>query len=856
MTDHIDNSLKKRLVSLRNAAIEEYRTDFHPQRLLKTLCRNVDKILIDAWNETGLSSEHVLIAVGGYGRGELYPYSDIDVLILLNRNPDSDLQQKLESLIQTFWSLGLTIGHSVRTIDECLEESAHDITIQTSLLEARYITGSRHLFRQMKERYDAQMNAQAFFIAKMLETRQRHVKMGDTPYSLEPNCKESPGGLRDLQVILWAAKAAKLGSSWNELAQRGLITPSEAQQLRKKEKAFKDIRIRLHIQAKRCEDRLLFDLQMPVAETFRFRKKGKILDRRAASECMMQRYYRAAHTVTQLNTILLQNLQARLFPKPYLPVRINDRFNEVNNLVDITDDKVFLEHPSSLLEVFYLLCQRSDLKNMTARTLRAMWHARIHIDRNFRSDSTNQSFFLRILKSPRFAARALQHMNELGILGRYLPNFGKIVGQMQHDLFHQYTVDQHILTVIANLHRFSLAEYAHENPLCSQLMTSFDKPWLLYVAALFHDIAKGRGGDHSLLGTNDARRFCKQHRLSPDDTELIVFLVREHLTLSQVAQKKDLSDPEVIRQFAERIKDERHLTALYLLTVADIRGTNPQIWNAWKSKLLEDLLHLTLRVLGGEEISVDHELKKRQKEALATLRLYGLPEYAHEEFWKQLDIVYFLRHDASDIAWQTRTLYWRANSSEPIVKCRLSPIGEGLQVTVYMLDRADLFARICSYFDRKNFSILDAKIHTTIHDYALDTFLVTRQGFEKNYRDIITLVEHELTELLKSQHILPPPSKPHLSRKSRSFPISPTLDLRPDASGKCFVLSITANDRTGLLYSIAQVFSRYKVNLHTAKVMTLGERIEDVFLIDSEMLQHPRAQIQFETDMIDILKVS
>ena len=317
-----------------------------------------------------------------------------------------------------------------------------------------------------------------------------------------------------------------------------------------------------------------------------------------------------------------------------------------------------------------------------------------------------------------------------------------------------------------------------------------------------------------------------------------------------------MSDPETIRHFADIVRDERHLIALFLLTVADIRGTNPQIWNAWKSKLMEDLFHLTLRVLGGEDISIDHEFKSRQKEAQATLRLYGLPEHAEDEFWKQLDVVYFLRHDASDIAWQTRTLYYRINTAEPIVKCRLSPIGEGLQVTVYILDRPDLFALICSYFAKKNFSILDAKIHTTNHDYALDTFLVTKQGFEKNYRDIITLVEHELTELLKTTAPLPPPLQARLSRKSRSFPIAPTLDLRPDASGKNFVLSITANDRTGLLYAIALVFSRYKVNLHTAKIMTLGERIEDVFLIDSEMLQHPRIQIQFETDMIDVLRVN
>lgn len=856
MPNKPDVSLKKRLTQWRESAIAGYREHPHPQQLLKTLCKNVDQVLTDAWKNLVLPPGSVLIAVGGYGRGELYPYSDVDVLILLEKSPDQALQAKLESLVQLFWTLGLTIGHSVRTIDECLEESANDITVQTSLLEARYVTGNRKLFQLLRERYNAQMNPSAFFIAKMLETRQRHVKFGDTPYSLEPNCKESPGGLRDLQVILWTAKAAKLGHSWNQLARRGLLTPSEAQQLKKTEEAFKDIRIRLHIQTQRCEDKLLFDVQIPVAKTFDFRENGQPLDPRRASEHMMQQYYRAAHTVVQLNMILLQNMRAWLFPKPYHANKINERFNDVNGLIDMVDDDVFVNHPSALLEVFLLLSDSTDLKNMTARTLRNLWHARIHIDDTFRNNPANRRIFLQIIQSPRFAARALQHMNELGILGRYLPNFGKIVGQMQHDLFHQYTVDQHILTVVSNVHRFSLTEYAHENPLCSQLMAGFSKPWLLYIAALFHDIAKGRGGDHSILGMEDAREFCVQHGLSEEDTELVVFLVKEHLTLSQVAQKKDLSDPETIRHFADIVRDERHLIALFLLTVADIRGTNPQIWNAWKSKLMEDLFHLTLRVLGGEDISIDHEFKSRQKEAQATLRLYGLPEHAEDEFWKQLDVVYFLRHDASDIAWQTRTLYYRINTAEPIVKCRLSPIGEGLQVTVYILDRPDLFALICSYFAKKNFSILDAKIHTTNHDYALDTFLVTKQGFEKNYRDIITLVEHELTELLKTTAPLPPPLQARLSRKSRSFPIAPTLDLRPDASGKNFVLSITANDRTGLLYAIALVFSRYKVNLHTAKIMTLGERIEDVFLIDSEMLQHPRIQIQFETDMIDVLRVN
>ncbi len=386
-------------------------------------------------------------------------------------------------------------------------------------------------------------------------------------------------------------------------------------------------------------------------------------------------------------------------------------------------------------------------------------------------------------------------------------------------------------------------------------MANFAQPWLLYVGALFHDIAKGRGGDHSKLGTVDAAQFCNEHGMSAEDTELVVFLVENHLTMSQVAQKQDLSDPDVIDSFAKLVKDERHLTALYLLTVADIRGTSPKVWNAWKAKLLEDLYRMTLRVLGGEPHSADRELKNRQQEALATLRLYGLPIDAHEQLWKQLDVAYFLRHDASDIAWQTRSLYDRLASDKPVVKCRLAPIGEGLQVAVYIRDQPDLFARICSYFDRKNFSILDAKIHTNKNGYALDTFLVTEQNFAKSYRDILNLIEHELTELLQSQAPLPQPGKGRLSRLSRTFPIQPTVDLRPDERGQYYLLSVAANDRTGLLYAIANVLTRHRINLHTAKIMTLGERVEDVFLVDGASLNNARNQIQLETDLLDALKV-
>ncbi|MBB3221353.1 [protein-PII] uridylyltransferase [Pseudoduganella umbonata] len=853
--EQLRSSLKLRLKSDRQLVIATFRDDGKPEKLLRNLRQSVDNVLTHAWQAASLPAQTALVAVGGYGRGELFPYSDVDVLILLGQSPDEDTRHRLEELVQLLWDLGLEIGSSIRTVEECLAESEADITVQTSLLEARLVTGDAELFARLEREYDAAMDPQAFFHAKTSEMRQRHAKYEDTAFSLEPNCKESPGGLRDLQVILWMAKAAGLASSWRTLATRGLITQTEARQLMEKERAFKDIRVRLHLHAGRREDRLVFDVQTAIAESLGLQTTGTGVHMRRASEYLMQRYYWAAKTVVQLNTILLQNIEAMLFPQGCETHPINERFNEVNGFIDISSDDVFSRTPSAILEIFVLMTERPALKGITARATRALWHERFEIDAAFRADPVNRAYFLRILQAPSGIIHALRRMNELSILGRYLPNFRKIVGQMQHDLFHVYTVDQHILMVVRNMRRFTMTEHAHEYPYCSQLMANYPQHWLLYVAALFHDIAKGRGGDHSKLGVADAVQFCQDHGMSTDETELVAFLVEQHLLMSTVAQKQDLSDPDVIAAFAKAVRDERHLTGLYLLTVCDIRGTSPKVWNAWKAKLLEDLYKMTLRVLGGEPHSADRELKNRQQEALATLRLYGLPPSAHEALWKQLDMAYFLRHDASDIAWQTRALYDRLDSVKPVVKCRLAPIGEGLQIAVYVQDQPDLFARICGYFDRKNFSILDAKIHTTKHGYALDTFLVTEQSFAKSYRDIINLIEHELCDLLLAQAPIQPPVRGRLSRLSRTFPIQPTVDLRPDERGQYYLLSVTANDRTGLLYSIANVLTKYRVNLHTAKVMTLGERVEDVFIVDGQSLSSARTQIQLETDLLEALKV-
>ncbi|MET0320267.1 MAG: [protein-PII] uridylyltransferase, partial [Duganella sp.] len=537
MDKGIRESLKAQLKAERQVIIGTFRADGMPEKLLRSLRQSVDAVLTAAWHHARLPANTALVGVGGYGRGELFPYSDVDLLILLETAPDAATTEKLEGLVQLLWDLGLEIGHSIRTVEECLTESKADITVQTSLLEARLICGDDILFADLQQRYDAAMDPQAFFQAKLLEMRQRHAKYEDTAFSLEPNCKESPGGLRDLQVILWLVKAAGLANSWRTLATSGLITQTEAKELMEKERAFKDIRVRLHLHAGRREDRLVFDVQTAIAESLGLEATGAGVEMRRASEYLMQRYYWAAKAVTQLNTILLQNIEERLFPQETHAVPINARFNDVNGLIDMRDDDTFVGTPSAMLEIFVLMTERPSLKGMTSRTMRALWHERFLIDARFRADPANRALFLRIMQAPKGIIHALRRMNDLSILGRYLPNFRKIVGQMQHDLFHVYTVDQHIMMVVRNLRRFTMPEHAHEYPFCSQLIADFHDRWLLYVAALFHDIAKGRGGDHSKLGMIDAEQFCRQHGISEEDTELVVFLVEQHLAMSTVAQK-------------------------------------------------------------------------------------------------------------------------------------------------------------------------------------------------------------------------------------------------------------------------------------------------------------------------------
>ena len=828
------------------------------QRLLRGLAVAHDVALRACWKLVGMPPSAALVAVGGYGRNEHYPHSDVDVLLLLAEAPDPGGAATVERLIGLLWDLGFEIGHSVRTIGECLVEAERDVTVATALLEGRHVAGDRALSATLFERIADAVEPRLYFRAKMLEQQQRYAKYQDTPYALEPNIKESPGGLRDLQMILWTARAARLGRSWVELEAGKVVTPVEARQIRRCESFLQQVRIRLHRIAHRREDRLVFDVQTALAEEFGLEQTAT----RRASEVLMQRYYRTAKVTTQLNVIVLQTIEAALFPaRNVAPVAIDANFVNAGGLLDIVDEGVFFRRPSALLEAFLVMQRHSELVGMTARMMNAIWHGRTLIDATFRRDPVNRGLFIAILKEPRGVLHALRRMNQLSVLGRYLPVFRRIVGQMQHDLYHVYTVDQHILMVMRNIRRFTMPEFAHEYPLCSRLTANFERPWLLYVAALFHDIAKGRGGDHSRLGRADVRRFARQHALEAADVELLVFLVEHHLTLSRVAQKEDWSDPEVLAGFARVVRNERWLTALYLLTVADVRGTSPKVWNAWKGKLFEDLYFQALRFVtatgaAGSPPSAPAELEARQDEARRILGLYDFDPAAVERFWARLDVAWFLRHDAQDIAWITRAFALVRDTARPKVKARLSPAGEGLQIVVFTLDQPDLLARICEYFDRQRFLIVDARVHTTLGNegerHALDSFHVLDPD-GGHYRDRIVKLERELAQHLTYVTPLPPPATGRPSRQSRSFPIAPAVDLRPDDRGRFFLLTLSTSDRDGLLYAILRVLAHHAINVQAAKITTLGERVEDFFLLDSSKLSDAKAQLKLETDLLEVL---
>jgi [protein-PII] uridylyltransferase len=674
-----------------------------------------------------------------------------------------------------------------------------------------------------------------FFTAKLKEQNNRHYKFNDTVYNLEPNIKESPGGLRDLHMIIWIIQSLDMQARishnpWTLLTKHGLITPLEARQIKQHQKNLQLLRIRLHFLSNRREDRLLFDFQNELADSLGYVNTP----RKRASEQLMQSYYRSVKFVRLINEILLKSLQLMVMITHPVIKPINEHFESRDQLLEAKTASLLQQQPSAIFEAFLMLQQHPDLTGLGANLLRNLQRVKRLVNHDFRQSETNKKLFIEILSQPNGVNHALRAMNRYGILGSYIPAFEKIIGQMQHDLFHVYTVDEHILNVLANLRRFSKPELKHEFPLCSKLFAEFDAPHLLYLAAIFHDIAKGRGGDHSELGTVDAMKFCRQHRLPKADCELVAWLVAAHLKMSSTAQKSDLSDPSVIESFAHFVQNERKLTALYLLTVADIRGTSPQVWNAWKARLLESLFNATKKALSHQLLYVQQAIENRKSEAVDRLKRFGLSAHSFEQLWEKFGSNYFIRHESDEIAWHSRLLTPHLNTSKSIVRARLSPSGDGIQVMIYSKGQNDLFARICNFFDRMGYNIVEAKIYTTDHNYALNSFIVLDQsGKSVSYSGLLKFIEVELTQKLDKDQPLESPLRGRISRQVKHMPIQSKVTITQEIDNNNHKLEIVANDRPGLLATLAHQFLVLEVELHNAKINTLGNRAEDIFLISA-----------------------
>jgi [protein-PII] uridylyltransferase len=818
---------------------------FHADEPVETLVRDraalVDALIVRAWQlRAGAGAgPAALLAVGGYGRGELLPCSDVDVMVLLPQSADAASTAPLERFLTFLWDIGLETGHSVRTIDDCRQEALADLGVATTLFEARLLAGPAALFEAMRRALapDRLWSSRDFFEAKVAEQSERHHRYHDTAYNLEPNVKQGPGGLRDIHTIAWIARRHFGVENLRDLERLGLLAPRELAQLESAQSWLWRVRFALHLASGRREDRLLFDHQIRLARTFGYEDATYTL----AVEQFMQRYYRTAMLVAWLNELLLQQFREAIVADrdaPALPLA--GPFQERDECLEAVADDVFARQPSALLELFLVLQQNPRLRGVRARTIRLVADSLWLVDEEFRQNPRNHRLFLEILRAPAGVTHELRRMNLYGVLGRYIPAFGRIVGRMQYDLFHAYTVDAHTLFVVSNLRRFALERYDHEFPKLAQIFRALPKPELAYLAAIFHDIAKGRGGDHSELGAVDAEAFCLEQGRSPYDARLVAWLVRNHLKLSVTAQKQDISDPQVVNAFARDVGDQSRLDYLYVLTVADVRGTNPKLWNGWKAMLFDELYERVKRGLRrGLESPLDREQLIAETQAIARERLAaaGVAAAVVERVWSTLTDAYFLRHSADEVAWHTARIAARApDDTSPLVAVDEHPgRGGATVVLVYTHRRRHSFARATAALDQQGLSIQDARITPTADGGSLDAYLVLEDtGHPITDRERMAGIERQLMRALAERHSQAPAVTRRVPRQVRMFTTPTQVDFSADPDQGRTLVEVVAGDRPGLLSQIGQVFWDQKVELHGAKIMTVGERAEDVFTVTDE----------------------
>ena len=809
--------------------------------LVNESARFADIMISLAWQQYDWDEDICLIAVGGYGRGELHPYSDIDLLILMRRNKGARYQANIERFLTFLWDIQLTIGHSVRSLSQCVEEAKRDITVATNLMETRLICGDQKLrWNMLKNTGSKKVWSSAdFYQGKIDEQAARHHKHGDTEYNLEPNIKEAPGGLRDIQLVNWTAKRHFNVYRRSQLIKKGFLSEREYLNLRRDEEFLWRVRYGLHLISERAEERLLFEHQRKLAEMFGYTDS----DKKLGVEKFMQRYYQVVLSIRELNDVLLQYLDEAVYRKGKVKhiEHINERFVIRDSYIDTVDEHVFARTPSALLELFVILGENNNIIGIRASTIRQIRLHRNVINDEFRSDPVNKSLFMKLLRVPYKLSVQLQRMNRYGILGKYLPEFGQIVGQTQHDLFHIYPVDVHTLQVVRNLRRFVRPEISKQFPIASHIYKNLAKPELIIIAALYHDVAKGRGGDHSVLGAIDIATFAQRHGLQPEEVELLKWIVANHLLMSTISQKEDTSDPDVVYRFASHVGDLMHLEHLYLLTVADINATNPRLWTDWKGSLMHNLYFETKRVL-QEGLNAPSSKVTWVTSAKAAvfdrLRADHISESQAQNVWQDVDDELFLRERADDIAAFTRAIINNEKPEEPVVLIRDVGVEVPIatQIFVYAKNRHQIFSVIAAVLDKLQLNIQDARLQSTSDDQAFDVFYVLNDN-DQPLGSNTALCQRIVSNLIAG--IMDPDSvgldiQRRTPRQLKNFTLKTRATIHNDHKTNTTILEVITPDRPGLLAHLANIFLRYEINLFNAKIATLGERVEDVFYLTNK----------------------
>ena len=848
--------LKQVITSINQQQSEQFESGHNIIHLVHDRSKAVDEILNLCWNYYQLNQYPVcLVAVGGYGRAEMHPYSDVDILILHQEHDLIDQQEsedsgslasKLQQFITLLWDIGLDLGQSVRTVNECIDEASKDITIISNLMESRFITGHEDLFNQLKTALEPEKiwNTKDFFCAKMQEQTIRHQKFNDTAYNLEPNIKEGPGGLRDIQIIGWIAKRHFKAQTLKELVNFKFITTEEYNQLETGQAFLWKIRFALHSIKKRREDRLLFDYQTILAEQFGYYDN----DEKLAVEQFMAKYYKTVMELERLNEILLQYFNEFIIYKDVdnHPVKINKRFIIYKDYISTSNPNVFTFYPFALLEIFLILAENPQIKGVRASTIRQIRNHRYLIDDTFRRDLRCRSLFIEILRQKNGITHQMRRMNRYGVLAEYIPAFKLIVGQMQHDLYHAYTVDEHTLRVLRNVRRLSVDKYSSELPLCSHIFSNLPKPELLYIAALFHDIGKGRGGNHSVLGAKDAERFCQQHDLSNTDIRLVSWLVNSHLDMSMTAQRKDLGDPQIIHDFAMKMRNQNQLNYLYLLTVADIRATSPKVWNSWKDSLLMELYNLTKQALGQGLNNPIEQIEKiyQTKETVSQLlRAEHFEQNDFNQLWSQLPKDYFLQHNIQEIFWHSGNIIKHNMLQEnntiknPLVSIRNVENKGSTEILIFMENKTHIFSLVTSVLAQMALSVTEASTYRTLNTHILHTYyILDDQQHAIEDKDRQKYIQDKLLQELSKEELSKEEfnidiSVQRLPRLLKQFNLKTEVDFSEDLENNLTIMNVTASNRPYLLSKIGHVLIQHEIHLVNTKISTFGEKVEDVFYI-------------------------